>query len=248
MEQTIKRKLNLLKAQPIIVWLFLAIQVLVFLAMTFDGFRNGLGFDGSQSTEILVKYGALNKNLVMYFGEYWRLVTPMFVHIGIMHLLVNSVTLYFLGSQLEGLIGHWRFAVVYLLAGFSGNVLSFALNTPQGISAGASTALFGLFGYFVALGRVYPYNSAIRYMAKQMGTLIFINLLFNLFSTTIDMWGHIGGVIGGFLLGFIVSVPKIRGTANGETTSDIHRKIRAGMVYIFMIVFCLYYVYRQYLV
>lgn len=237
---------GLLKNQPWIVWGLLVVQVLVFLGMLIRGWQIGVGFDGSYVSGILIEFGALNKELVMVNHDYGRLLTPIFVHIGLMHLLVNSVTLYFLGSQLEALIGHTRFLMIYLLSGLTGNLLSLAMSQPNSISAGASTSLFGLFAFFVAYGRVYRHQPAIRFMAKQMGTLIIVNLIFNLFSSQIDMWGHIGGAIGGFLLGFIVTIPALKGSDFAKENQDVHRTIRAIMAFLFFTLMCFIYAYRQY--
>lgn len=233
-------QLKRLKNQPWMVWLLLGIQLLIFLGMTLAGLARGYGLDGSQVSSILVQYGAMDKELVIVGHEYWRLISPIFVHIGLMHLIVNSLTLYFIGLQLEGLLGHWRFLLVYLLSGISGNLLSLAFGNPLAVSAGASTSLFGLFGIFVALGRVYRYHPTIQFMAQRMQTLIIMNLIFNLFSTRIDMLGHVGGVIGGFLLGLLISLPSVKGSRYDRVEVDIHQKIRAVLILVFFIGICLY--------
>lgn len=237
---------NKLKKSPWVTWCFLCIQCLVFLVITFEGLRYGLGFEGTSSLGLLVEYGAMNQQVVMETGEYWRLLTPIFIHIGWLHLLVNSVALYFIGMRLEGLVGHLRFAGVYLLSGIAGNLASFAFGDITTVSAGASTALFGMFAYFYALGKVYPYHPQISFMAKQMGTLIAINLFFNLYSSQIDMWGHVGGASGGFLLGFIVGIPILRNTQFQSAKIDRHSQIRATLAFIFLMLMCFFYVYRQY--
>lgn len=228
------------KNQPLVVWLILGIQVVVFLGMTFVGFRFGLGLEGSKNSGILMLFGAMQNNFIIETGQYWRLITPIFVHVGLMHLVVNSVFLYFAGTQLEALLGHFRFLVVYLLSGLAGNLLSFAFGAPDVPSAGASSAVFGLFGLFVALGRVYRNHPSIQMMSQQMLTLILVNLFFNIFSLTTNIWAHLGGAIGGFLLGLIVTAPILKNT-RFEGDKDIHRQIRAGILFVFMLVFCLVY-------
>ncbi|QIL46273.1 rhomboid family intramembrane serine protease [Vagococcus coleopterorum] len=231
---------------PWITWTLLGIQCLIFVLMTVDGIRYGIGFDGTKSIGLLLKYGAMNQQVVMETGEFWRFIMPIFIHIGWLHLLVNSMTLYFIGFRLEGLIGHWRFLCVYLLSGIAGNLASFAFSSPATVSAGASTALFGMFAYFYALGKVYPHHPQISFMAKQMGTLIAVNLFFNLFSSQIDMWGHIGGAIGGFLLGFIVGIPKLRNSQFQSSRIDRHSQVRASIALVFLLAMCFLYVYRLY--
>lgn len=238
-------KLKRIKNMPLMVWGLLGIQVLVFLSMTISGMSRGLGIDGSQDASLLISHGAMVKVMVTQLHEYWRFITPIFVHIGFMHLIVNSLTLYFIGTQLEAMLGHWRFLAVYLLTGVAGNVLSFAFGNANSISAGASTSLFGLFGIFVALGRVYPHHPMIQFMSQRMLTLIVLNLVMNLFSSGIDILGHVGGALGGFLLGFVISIPALTGTQYESSSHDVHRRIRFGLMFVFFIVFCLLYGFRD---
>lgn len=170
--------------------LILGITVLIFLGETLTG--------GSQSPQVLVNWGAKYDPLVQ-IGQWWRLITPVFVHIGFMHIFVNGFTLYYIGGAVEQMIGHWRFALIYLLSGLSGNLMSFALGGAA-VSAGASTALFGLFGVYIALGVIFDDSYYFRQTGRQFLMLAIFNLVFDLMASGIDIWGHIGGLIGGFLL------------------------------------------------
>lgn len=190
-------KLKRFFRKPLITYAFLALQILLFVLMTFDG--------GSTNTMTLIQYGAKYSPLIA-MGQWWRLITPMFLHIGWMHLLMNSVILYYLGIQLEGVYGKWRFASIYLLSGIAGNAASFAFSNA--VSAGASTALFGLFGATLVLGRTYTGNPAIQNMARNFTALIIINIVFSLFSSSVDLAGHLGGLAGGFLASTAISVPE----------------------------------------
>lgn len=160
---------------------------------------------GSTNQWTLIRLGAkVNELIVM--GDWYRLFTPMFLHIGITHLLFNGLIIYFLGIQLEMVFGHWRFFVLYVLSALAGNAASFAFNPA--VSAGASTALFGLFGSTLVLGKLFPGNPQIGAMARNFSLLIVLNLVFGLFSTGIDMAGHVGGLIGGYLLAYALSAPR----------------------------------------
>lgn len=190
-------KLKRFFRKPVVTYTFLGLQLIMFLLMTIDG--------GSTNTFTLIGYGA-KFNPLLVAGEWWRLVTPIFLHIGWVHLIMNSVILYYLGIQLEETLGHWRFALIYLLSGILGNAASFAFNAFS-VSAGASTSLFGLFGATLFLGKTYTGNPAIQHMARNFGTLILINLVFGFFNTSVDLAGHIGGLAGGYLMSTAISIP-----------------------------------------
>lgn|SRR5699024_911259 len=192
MDYQTKMKIRRWVRQPFITYTLLAVQTVLFILMTLDG--------GSTNTDTLIRYGA-KVNPLIIIGDWWRLVTPMFLHIGFTHILMNSIVLYFLGIQLESIYGPWRFLGIYLLSGIAGNAASFAFS--QSVSAGASTALFGLFGAAVILGKLYPGNYAIQSMAKRFSTLILLNLVFGMFSAGIDFAGHVGGLIGGAILSYV---------------------------------------------
>ncbi len=132
-------------------------------------------------------------------GQWWRLLTPIWLHGGLFHLAFNMYALYALGSQLEPLYGHTRFLSLYLLAGFAGN--AFSLIMSPAYSLGSSTAIFGL----LAAHAVFLYRNRAFFGARGRPALIniltiaAINFLIGL-SPGIDNWGHLGGFVGG--LGF----------------------------------------------
>lgn len=222
------RKLQQIKNTPYFTYLFLAIQTAVFiLAFLFP--RLQLEFRG-----------AVFGPSIAYFQEYWRFVTPIFIHYGLMHFAVNSVVLYFMGQQVESLYGHWRFFIIYIFSGIAGNVLGFAFNPPMVQAAGASTSLFGLFGAFVILGIYYKDNYAIRGMVRQFTLFLAMNLIFGFLDQSVDILGHVGGLIGGVLLGNIMGLPK------SLKDYSIHIRILSGIIYIAFIIFCLLYGFRKY--
>lgn len=203
---------------PFVTYLFFGIQFLVFLIISFDG--------GSTNLQTLIKYGA-NFGPAIISGEWWRLITPIFIHIGFTHILMNSITLYYLGSQMEWIYGNVRFLLLYLLAGVMGNAMSFAFSNS--ISAGASTSLFGLFAAAVALGRIYPYNPRLRDMAQSFLVLIILNFFTGFLSSGIDNWGHIGGVIGGALAAYFLKVPSLSPVVKST-------RIKAALAYIVILI------------
>lgn len=194
--ETLMRRIRQL---PWATYTILLIQVIVFGWEILQG--------GSENVSALVAAGAKVNGLVAQ-GQWWRLITPIFVHIGWQHILINSLTLYFMGQQLEFLYGPLKFIGLYLLSGIGGNLMSFAFGSSASLSAGASTSLFGLFGLYVTLGLIFRKNEVIRQWAQQFLLLIILNLGTDIFMGGIDIWGHIGGALTGCLLGFVISVPQ----------------------------------------
>lgn len=220
--------LNRLKRTPFLTYTFLTIQVVVYLLVfLFPGLY-------------LEFRGAMFGPLVVQGHEYWRFITPIFIHYGLMHFAVNSVVLYFMGQQIEAIYGHTRFLIIYLISGLAGNAMSFAFNQAGVQSAGSSTSLFGLFGAFVILGVHFKGHPAIQGMVRQFTLFIGMSLLFGVFDRSIDMWGHIGGLVGGLLLGNVLGLPN-----NGKRYS-IHLRVISGMILAFLVIFCIVYGFKKY--
>ena len=184
---------------------------------------------GSTNINILVRLGAMNNQLVTVGHQWWRLFTAQFLHIGVMHLVSNAVIIYYMGQYMEPIMGHTRFLVTYLLAGMGGNLMSLAFSSDRGLSAGASTALFGLFGAMTAIGLRNIHNPMISYLGRQAFVLALINLALDIFVPGIDILGHIGGLIVGFLLAIIMGDRVMR-------TYNPKWRVLAGAVLIFYIV------------
>ena len=128
-------------------------------------------------------------------GEWWRLVTSMFLHVGFFHLAVNMYSLYFAGTILEQLVGRWRFLLLYFVAGLAGaaGALVYSPNVP---TVGASGAIFGILGALFVLERRGVINTG-----GQIAGLIVLNLVITfVFSSYISVGGHVGGLIGGVAL------------------------------------------------
>lgn len=188
-----------LKQQAFCTQAIVLIQVIVFILMTING--------GSTNSQILLNFGA-KYGPAIQAGDWWRLITPVFLHIGLTHLVVNSVTVYYIGTQIENMFGHIRFLAIYFVSALTGNLASFVF-MPDSLSAGASTAIFGLFGAFLMLGESFHHNPYIRLLSRQFLIFVVINLVFDLFMPGIDIYGHLGGLVGGFLMGYVVGTPQI---------------------------------------
>ena len=172
------------------------IQVIVFLLMEING--------GSTNSATLIEFGAKYSPYILQ-GEWWRFFTPIVIHIGFIHLLMNTISLYLIGAEVERIYGNTRFLLIYLFAGFSGTLASFMMSPS--LAAGASGAIFGCFGALLYFGIVYP-KLFFRTMGSSVIVLIIINLIYGFSVPGIDNAGHIGGLIGGFLAAGVVSLPK----------------------------------------
>ncbi|MCJ8006831.1 rhomboid family intramembrane serine protease [Lederbergia wuyishanensis] len=184
--------------KPRLTYFFIVFQIVIFLMIEFNG--------GTTNLETLIKYGAKFNPLILR-GEWWRFITPIFIHIGIFHLAMNTLALYYLGTTVEKMFGQLRFLWIYLFSGVMGTIASFVF-TPA-ISAGASGAIFGCFGALLYLGFT---NSQVFFRSIGMNVIIviIINLIFGFTVQGIDNAGHIGGLIGGFLATGVANFPNKR--------------------------------------
>lgn len=137
-------------------------------------------------------------------GEYYRLLTGIFLHGSIMHLIFNCYALYVIGSQIESFLGKFKYSIIYLFSGLTGSLLSITLSGSVG-SVGASGAIFGLMGALVYFGyyyRVY-FGNVVK---SQLIPLIALNLILGFVMSGIDNYAHIGGLIGGIIITIALGV------------------------------------------
>ena len=191
-----KEKEIFTNGKPFFTYFFIGIQVIIFLLLELQG--------GSTNTSTLIKFGA-KFNPYIYEGEWWRFITPIFLHIGFLHLAMNSLALYFLGPAVERIFGNSRFLFIYLFAGISGVIASFIFS--PNISAGASGAIFGCFGALLYFALIYP-KLFFRTMGTSVITVLVFNLIFGFTVSIVDNAGHLGGLAGGFLAAGIMHFPK----------------------------------------
>ncbi|BCB80704.1 rhomboid family intramembrane serine protease [Phytohabitans flavus] len=131
-------------------------------------------------------------------GAYYRLITAMFIHYGLVHLALNMWALWMLGRNLEAVLGPLRFLALYLLAGLGGNVACYLI-TPDSLAAGASTAVFGLFAaFFIVLRRLGRDTSAV------IGILV-VNIVLTFAVPGISIAGHLGGLVVGSIVGAVMA-------------------------------------------
>lgn len=152
---------------------------------------------------------------VLLRGEYHRLFTGMFLHANLIHLFFNCYSLYIIGTAIEPVFGHQRFATVYLLGGVLGSVLSVVLRSPDTYHIGSIGASGGVFAVLSAMGIYFYRNQSImgdvgKRALQQVLVIMGLNLIIGIASTfdsggmNIDNWGHIGGAIGGAVLTWFI--------------------------------------------
>ena len=174
------------KKRPVITYALIIINVLVFLAMYIFG-------KGSEDTLTLLLFGA-NYPVLVRAGDYYRLITSAFLHAGLLHLIFNNYALYVIGSQLESFLGKAKFLIIYLVSAICGSLMSMLFS--DGISVGASGAIFGLLGSLLYFG--YNYRVYLGTVLKsQIIPLIILNLVIGFITPGIDNAAHIGGLLGG---------------------------------------------------
>ena len=200
--------------QPIVTYIIMAICIILFILMELSG--------GSTNSQTLLKYGA-NLDVLVKNGEYYRLFTCIFLHIGIMHLLCNMYSLYIIGREVENLFGKIKYIIIFILSGIFGSIMSLAF-THNTISAGASGAIFGLLGALLYFGMHYRtyLGEAIK---RSIIPIIVVNLIIGFFAEGIDLAAHIGGLVGGVLVAMMVGVPdksKIKDIINGTILTIIY--------------------------
>ena len=155
----------------------------------------------------LVHWGA-NVGALTFSGEWWRLLTNVFEHGGLLHIAFNMWCLWNLGELCEALYGRWTFAAIYLICGLGASVASAAWH-PYVPSVGASGAIFGLAGALIAafkLGEFSVPRSALSGTLRSLGAFVIYNLIFGFALPGIDNTAHVGGLITGLMVGALIAV------------------------------------------
>lgn len=183
------------KSLPIVSGVLVGINILLFLLCTFGG-------------NLIYNMGGLDVWNTLFRGEYYRVVTAMFLHADTGHLFNNMILAFVVGSMLEKELGHWGYGVAYFLCGIGGNVLSLLYKLRFGItvgSIGASGAVFGLDGMLLMLvllsGRRLIDATPVRIIG-----VIFLSLYSSFGMESVDNAAHVGGLITGLVIGAIASI------------------------------------------
>ena len=201
--------------KPIITYSIIAVCVIMFILS-----------GGGYNIDSLILFGA-NYGPYVRNGEFYRLIACIFLHGGIIHLFLNMYSLYIIGPRIEDFFGKKKYLIIYFFSGICASLLSIGLNGNV-VSIGASGAIFGLFGALIYFGNNYRgYIGAI--IKSQIIPVVIYNLLIGLFITGIDIYGHIGGLIGGLL------IANLLGTIENKKYS-----INNGILFILYFAFLIY--------
>jgi len=182
----------------------IVINVLVFVAMV----ASGVSFMQPTPRDAL-SWGADYGPLTSGANQWWRLLTACFVHYGIIHIGLNMYVLYLVGPFIEVVYGRVRYVLIYLFAGLSGSLVSVWIH-PLSVGAGASGAIFGLYGAvfgFLLIERRSLDPPALKSISRSAGTFILYNVVLGAINGTTDLSAHFGGLIAGFVIGIILVRP-----------------------------------------
>src|SRR5690625_2339728 len=206
--------------KPQFTYILIVLNIFMFLMLELNG--------GSMNMENLIQSGA-KYNPAIIDGEWWRIVSSMFLHIGAFHLIMNMIALYYLGMAVERIYGSTRFLIIYFLGGIGGGLTSFAFNIH--VAAGASGALFGLFGALLFFGIIYK-RLFFQTMGKSLIIILAINLVLGFIVPQIDMGAHLGGLIAGFMASCITYIPNKK---------NYKIQFLFSIIYIFVVVILIFY-------
>jgi membrane associated rhomboid family serine protease len=165
---------------------------------------SGRAVAGAPSLRTLFDLGAMQPVAIAQGHQYWRLFTAMFLHAGLIHLALNMYGLYLFGTIIEAAFGQFRFLLVYLVAGLMASVASFVFSDPGSVAVGASGAIFGLLGAWVAYNFRRRGTAFASQNLRWAAMLIGINLVLGFSIGGIDNFAHLGGLVTGVAAGFLV--------------------------------------------
>ncbi len=193
----VNKVMNLSTGNMYVTYGIIVINVIVFIAMVVSGvsFMSPTGED-------IVNWGG-NFSPYTNSGDWWRLITCVFVHIGIIHLLFNMYALYTIGVYLEPMLGKTKYIVAYLCTGIFASLVSLWWHKTPVASAGASGAIFGMFGVFLALLSTSLIPKQVRkQLLQSIGIFVAYNLLYGM-KSGVDNAAHIGGLVSGLIIGYL---------------------------------------------
>jgi rhomboid protease GluP len=200
-----------------ITYALIAINVLVYLAMIARGLS-----PTEPTPQNILDWGGDYGPYTLGREQYWRLFTSTFLHFGIIHIAFNMYVLYQIGPFIETVFGRARYLIIYFLAGLGGSIVSVFVH-PQAVGAGASGAIFGLYGAvfgFLLIKRRVLAPAAVKSIGKSAGIFVLYNVVYGTISRTTDLSAHFGGLLTGFLVGMALIRPHPTALTQPNPLSD----------------------------
>ena len=203
--QVIRTRFAISQNPRFVTSIIIGINVIVFAILCL--INQTISFDSSDQGLQAISNAGAQVNILVQQGQVWRIFTAMFLHFNLLHIALNMLSLFFIGTAIEVFFGKWRYLVIYLGSGILGGVFVFFMD-PSGtvVNAGASGAIFGVFG---ALGVFYFVNrhnlgafgrGAITNWLFWLG----LNLFFGFSVANIGIWDHIAGLVAGMLIALLL--------------------------------------------
>lgn len=211
--------------RPVVTYVLFGANILVFILMMLAG--------GATNDATLMAFG-VKANFQIDHGEIWRMVTPIFIHIGLLHIFFNSYAIWIVGPTVEKLYGGARFTIIYIVTGIAGVFGSYWYH-PDAVSAGASGAIFGLFGALLMVG--FKYRGSFppmfqKAVGKGVFPVIAINLVIGYMIPGIDNSAHVSGLIVGALLAAVIPYK-----FPGASTSGVYKFFQAVLAVVVLLSF-----------
>ena len=209
----------------------LIINVAMFLLpVLLSGGTTLFGGSSGRLDQQLYNFGAMQPIAIAAQGQYWRLFTAMFLHANVLHIAFNMYALYLFGYLVEGAFGKVRFIAIYFVCGFLASVTSYVFSDPRSLGVGASGAIFGLLGAWVAYNYRRRGSAIASAQLRWAGILIAINLFLGFSIASIDNFAHIGGLVSGALAGWIAEGFGPRSNRAAMTAVGFAVLVMAGIV------------------
>jgi rhomboid protease GluP len=192
---------TILKDKPFITLGLIGINIVMYIITAYLSFVYAKGSIFNSDINVLILLGAKVNDLIAG-GEYFRLVSSMFLHGGLMHLGVNMYSLYAIGPMVERVYGKKKYLAIYFFAGICSSIFSYSFSSS--VSIGASGAIFGLLGAVLVFAIKSKGKTGIGFI-KSILSVILINIIIGITLPNIDNFAHMGGLIGGVIISFLVS-------------------------------------------
>ena len=209
--------------KPIVTWIIIGINVIIFALLYLIG-------NGSEDTKTLMDFGA-NIPILIRGGEYYRLIASGFLHIGVIHLLCNMYSLFVLGPNIEHFYGKAKYVLIYFFSMIIASLFVMVFQAENSISAGASGAIFGLLGSLLYFG--YHYRGYLgNQVIGQIIPVIILNLVIGFITPGISNAAHIGGLIGGICVSFMLGINDKSDNKNRITGTILTIVLTGFMIYL----------------